>query len=126
MDKKVANKYSYSKGIRNNISQVFGKNKWLWLLPFTGDSGKPIGDGVVWNSPLSIEIDEIPDEESEKKQATSKHFHEENKGKDTNTAPDSMGNRTESTKVFYHPEAKSNSGRIEVKVTEDLILSPEP
>jgi len=35
-------------GIYYNFIQIFGKNPWLWFLPVTLKSGKPVGDGVVW------------------------------------------------------------------------------
>jgi hypothetical protein len=38
----------YSRGIRQNWIQVFGRNPFLWPFPMTGKSGKPIGDGIVW------------------------------------------------------------------------------
>ena len=33
-------------GARRNCAQVFGANRWLWLLPVWGDG--PDGDGVHW------------------------------------------------------------------------------
>ena len=45
--------------------QVFGRNPWLWFLPFTGRSGKPVGDGVVWNLMHSNLEEEIPANEGE-------------------------------------------------------------
>ena len=38
----------YTLGPLGNWRQVFGRNPWLWLLPMTGKSGKPVGDGVTW------------------------------------------------------------------------------
>ena len=132
MDKKVTNKSTFNKGLRKNWEQIFGKNPWLWMLPFTGESGKPIGDGVVWSLPILIDIEEIPDEDNERKEPNTKELKytkeddEEAKGKDIATAPDSIGNRSEKTRAFYHPEVKNTSGRIEINMNEDLILSPEP
>jgi len=39
---------NYDMGIYYNFIQIFGKNPWLWFLPVTLKSGKPVGDGVVW------------------------------------------------------------------------------
>lgn len=131
MDKKMTNKSNYNKGYARNLHQIFGKNPWLWFLPFTGASGKPIGDGVVWASPISIDIEDIPDEESERKNSLAYHEkankkdNEEHKSKEPITAPDSSSSRTEKFKMFYHPEAKQTSGRITEKITDDLILSPD-
>ncbi|CAG9314917.1 DHHC2_3 [Blepharisma stoltei] len=36
------------KSIRNWL-QVFGRNPWLWVVPYYGKSGKPVGDGVMWS-----------------------------------------------------------------------------
>lgn len=131
MDKKVVNKVNYNKGINKNWEQIFGKNPWLWFLPLTGDSGKPIGDGVVWTVPVNIEIDDIPEDEMEKRNSSvmndvNRKKDEESKSKEISTAPDSLGSRTEYTKNFYHPEVKQNSGRIGEKFTDDVLLSPEP
>jgi hypothetical protein len=40
--------YCYSISVYRNLTQVFGKNPWIWLLPFYGKSGKPSGDGIIW------------------------------------------------------------------------------
>ena len=129
MDKKAVNKSVYNKGFQRNWEQIFGKNPWLWLLPITGASGKPIGDGVVWTLPISIDIEDIPDEESERRNSTLMNDKnkrlEENKNKEPVTAPDSLGSRTDSTRVYYRPEIKQNSGRIVEKITDDMLFSPE-
>lgn len=39
---------SYSISIYRNFTQVFGRNPWIWLLPYYGNSGKPSGDGIIW------------------------------------------------------------------------------
>lgn len=66
MDKKSGPKDTYSKGTTNNWLQVFGKNKWLWVLPMTGVSGKPIGDGVIWTQENFHNVDsEVPDNEND-------------------------------------------------------------
>lgn len=31
-----------------NFIQVFGRNPFLWLIPFNLKAGQPVGDGVVW------------------------------------------------------------------------------
>jgi palmitoyltransferase len=47
-----------------NFVQVFGRNPWLWLLPITGLSGKPVGDGVTWRTVINtFAEEEIPDNE---------------------------------------------------------------
>jgi len=38
----------YDVGGYHNWRQVFGKNVYMWFFPFCGQSGKPVGDGVVW------------------------------------------------------------------------------
>ena len=66
MDKKNIQKTnSYDKGSTMNWYQVFGRNKWLWLLPITGISGKPIGDGVIWTQENGNMDEEIPENEIE-------------------------------------------------------------
>jgi hypothetical protein len=40
--------YCYSISGYRNFIQVFGRNPWLWFLPFYGKSGKPGGDGILW------------------------------------------------------------------------------
>jgi hypothetical protein len=130
MDKKVVSKINYNKGLKNNLMQIFGKNPMMWFLPFTGDSGKPIGDGVVWMVPVNIDVDDIPDDEVEKRNSSVmiervRRRGEDGKSKDVVTAPDSLGSNTEYTRGFYHPEAKQNSGRIGEKYTDDNVLSSE-
>jgi palmitoyltransferase ZDHHC2/15/20 len=65
MDKKNLQKDVYNKGIQLNWVQVFGRNKWLWMFPVTGISGKPIGDGVIWTQENNHVEDEIPDNEND-------------------------------------------------------------
>ena len=66
MDKKNHQKDLYNRGVQNNWHQVFGRNKILWLLPLTGISGKPIGDGVIWTQENLNHIeDEVPDNEND-------------------------------------------------------------
>lgn len=36
----------YNLGSEANLKQVFGRNKWLWLLPVYGEG--PVGDGIHW------------------------------------------------------------------------------
>lgn len=69
MDKKNAQKPNlYDKGSRLNWFQVFGKNKYLWFLPITGVSGKPIGDGVLWTQENNNE-EEAPSNEIESRKS---------------------------------------------------------
>ena len=45
------NKDKYAKfclSTKENIQQVFGKNKLYWLLPIISEEGKPEGDGLLW------------------------------------------------------------------------------
>ena len=36
---------------------MFGRNPWLWWVPFYGATGKPVGDGVIW--PQTFSNDDI-------------------------------------------------------------------
>ena len=66
MDKKNNQKDLFNRGVQNNWYQVFGKNKMLWMLPITGISGKPIGDGVIWTQENNNHVeDEVPDNEND-------------------------------------------------------------
>jgi palmitoyltransferase len=57
---------NYDMGSVFNWMQVFGKNPWLWVLPITGKSGKPLGDGVDWNQNAQLALDEeVPVNETE-------------------------------------------------------------
>jgi hypothetical protein len=47
-----------------NWVQVFGKVPWLWLIPTTKWSGKPVGDGVVWPTRLESKLTNSPSEEA--------------------------------------------------------------
>lgn len=38
----------YDVGYWQNLAQVFGRNRWLWLLPVYGEG--PVGDGVHWQT----------------------------------------------------------------------------
>ncbi|CAG9316328.1 unnamed protein product [Blepharisma stoltei] len=61
MDKKANQRTGlYDKGRERNWIQVFGQNPWIWLLPMTGVTGKPIGDGVIWNMENRFSVDEAP------------------------------------------------------------------
>ena len=40
--------HCYSISLYRNFIQVFGRNPWMWMLPFYGKSGKPSGDGIIW------------------------------------------------------------------------------
>lgn len=49
-----------------NFIQVFGRNPWLWWLPVTGTSGKPVGDGVTWRTAVNtFAEEEIPSNEGD-------------------------------------------------------------
>lgn len=40
--------FQYDIGTQKNWEQIFGKNIFLWPFPVFGESGKPVGDGVVF------------------------------------------------------------------------------
>ena len=44
-------------GFYYNWVQVFGTHKWLWFLPVFMESGKPLGDGVVWPTKKEISME---------------------------------------------------------------------
>ena len=47
------NKDKYAKfclSTKENIEQVFGKNKLYWLLPIIAEEGRPEGDGLLWKT----------------------------------------------------------------------------
>ena len=47
------NKDKYAKfclSTKENIEQVFGKNKLYWLLPIIAEEGRPDGDGLLWKT----------------------------------------------------------------------------
>lgn len=74
MDKKTASTAisSYNRGFKRNFEQVFGRNPWIWLFPITGESGKPIGDGVIWSDNYQPFDDEAPGNESENRKSSPK------------------------------------------------------
>ena len=51
-------------GGNENWKQVFGKNPLLWPFPFFGDSGKPVGDGVIWPRPAVPVTEPQPNDET--------------------------------------------------------------
>ena len=49
LDKENKDKYAkFCLSTKENIQQVFGKNKLYWLLPIITEEGKPDGDGLLW------------------------------------------------------------------------------
>jgi len=107
MDKKkvLDKRSSFDRGVRSNWEQVFGRNKWTWVLPLTGESGKPIGDGVIWSVPGTLESEEVPVDEIEKRNSSTYEEHKKIKTKedllkDLNTAPDTNRLRMELKKPF--------------------------
>ena len=56
---------SYTISVYRNFTQVFGRNPWIWMLPFYGKSGKPSGDGIVWPVVESLYSDSDVNVESE-------------------------------------------------------------
>jgi len=47
---------TYDIGTLMNLEQVFGRRRRLWLFPFYGNSGKPIGDGIRWKPKEEPEV----------------------------------------------------------------------
>ena len=37
-------------GTSGNIKQIFGANKWLYPFPAFWATGKPVGDGIYWQT----------------------------------------------------------------------------
>mgnify|MGYP002475300665 FL=1 len=72
MDKKTQQRQNtYDKGPKSNWEQVFGRNPWLWFLPMHGASGKPIGDGVIWNQEQVYNYEEeVPANEGESRRTS--------------------------------------------------------
>lgn len=128
MDKKVLNKISFDKGPKNNWEQVFGRNKALWLFPITGQSGKPVGDGVIWSSPGTLDSEEIPSDEIEKRNSSTyeeqmKKLGNEDLLKDLNTVSDTNRLKMELKKpLAVHSKGSS---KIKSKVFEEIIQSPK-
>ena len=51
LDKENKDKYAkFCLSTKENIEQVFGKNKLFWMLPLTVEEGKPDGDGLLWKT----------------------------------------------------------------------------
>ena len=49
LDKENKDKYAkFCLSKKENIEQVFGKNKLFWLLPIISEEAKPEGDGLLW------------------------------------------------------------------------------
>ena len=49
LDKENKDKYAkFCLSTKENIQQVFGKNKLYWFLPIISEEGKPEGDGLLW------------------------------------------------------------------------------
>lgn len=65
LDKKNIHQGNFNCGTLFNWMQVFGRNPWLWLLPITGKSGKPLGDGVVWRQPHNLSVSPVARESNE-------------------------------------------------------------
>lgn len=43
-------------GTSGNIRQIFGANKWLYPFPAFWATGKPVGDGIYWQTMQNINI----------------------------------------------------------------------
>jgi len=51
LDKENKDKYAkFCLSKKENIEQVFGKNKLYWLLPIISEEAKPEGDGLLWKT----------------------------------------------------------------------------
>ena len=51
LDKENKDKYSkFCLSKKENIEQVFGKNKLYWLIPIISEEAKPDGDGLLWKT----------------------------------------------------------------------------
>ena len=48
-------KSKYDIGLKDNWRQIFGSNPWLWAFPIFMGSGKPIGDGIYWQTNMSAQ-----------------------------------------------------------------------
>jgi len=70
MDKTTIKKSEYNRTCKQNWVQVFGANPWLWLLPMSGRSGRPVGDGVMWRPEATHPDDDIPNNEADRKSST--------------------------------------------------------
>ena len=80
MDKKNVQKSNvYDKGSILNWYQVFGRNKALWLLPITGISGKPIGDGVIWTQENQNLDEDVPGNEVDVRKSVPENGNESSK-----------------------------------------------
>ena len=110
MDKKNVQKTNvYDRGRTANWYQVFGRNKWLWLLPITGISGKPIGDGVIWTQENNNIDEEVPGNEVEARRSMPESANEAAR---VNYSP----------RVAYVPLLKENEA--EAKRKEDADTKP--
>ena len=51
LDKENKDKYAkFCLSKKENIEQVFGKNKLYWLIPIISEEAKPDGDGLLWKT----------------------------------------------------------------------------
>jgi hypothetical protein len=44
----------YDIDTRYNLKQIFGNNPWLYPFPIFCGSGKPVGDGITWETIQSM------------------------------------------------------------------------
>ncbi len=56
--------YSYDMGREWNWNFVFGKNHWLWFLPYDQGIAGPIGDGTVFMKQNLVDKSSSKDEEN--------------------------------------------------------------
>ena len=47
-------KSNYDIDSTNNLKQIFGDNPWLYPFPIFRKSGKPVGDGITWDTIQSL------------------------------------------------------------------------
>lgn len=66
LDEKRGNpmQFSFDMGREWNWNFVFGKNQWLWFIPYDQGSAAPIGDGTVFMKQNLIDKSSSKDEEN--------------------------------------------------------------
>lgn len=68
----------YDLGAVNNVEQMFGKYRSLWLIPYYGSKGLPYGNGVLWKLPTDENIN-TPNKEPENISKTPKQVLQSNR-----------------------------------------------
>mmetsp|Transcript_16539 Transcript_16539/g.16476 ORF Transcript_16539/g.16476 Transcript_16539/m.16476 type:complete len:259 (+) Transcript_16539:242-1018(+) len=111
MDKQnLPNLIVYNKGYKRNWIQVFGRNPWLWPFPMTGRSGKPVGDGVIWNDEVIQNFDEeIPANENEARRSSRLTGSGVAASRERLASPVRQGNSLEGTRKEFESTLDSSS-----------------